>query len=95
MPDIRGMFRDWAEIVKREMHRMLTAFSEGQLPQLLSQYVHRLEETIVEKTKEKYEMIVDWIERALSHLEKDEDFRMLKSFVLQCRDQVSCLLQSV
>lgn len=87
------MFRDWAEIVKREMHRMLTAFSEGQLPKLLSQYVQRLEDTIVEKAKEHYELVVEWIERALSHLENDEDFRMLKSFVLQCRDQVSCLLQ--
>lgn len=87
-PDMREFVYRFAESVKREMHRILTAFSEGQLPQLFNQYFRRLEEYIIEKTKERYEIFMHWIERIFSHLERDEDFRMLKSFVLRCKGQV-------
>lgn len=77
--------------MKREIRRVMTAFSEGQLPQQFSQYVHRLEDYIVEKTREKYEIFREWLNRVLSHVEKDKDIQMLKSFLVQCRDQVISL----
>lgn len=93
LPDFTGFVRRFAETIKREMHRILNALSEGQLPQLFSQYFRRLEEFIVEKTREKYEAIVDWISRIFSHLERDEDFRVVKSFFLECKEQLLVMLK--
>lgn len=93
-PNISEFFERLARAVRTELRNVMTAISEGKLPQLFSQYVRRLEQRIVEQAKEKLEAIRDWVLKMVAHIGHDGDFQIFTSLLSECKDKVRIKFRS-